>query len=380
MGKTVKGRRPVWARLAQVILAAFVVFLLNFFPLIFSFVGLAAGINYFMEKEKKNVAGRRFGLSDLRPIARGVVLGVFFGAGVMAPLRAIGLGFLWLTGSEELAEGFHIMSMGGFTEAWIGICGTALALIAGPALWARGFRLRSQIKNLPTSKARSAALGLAEFKGVAVPWSKGIGGQGDADEGAPGGAILSSDIQGENIREIRRRFYLEDETGRILVDPRKAEFWDGMGHFLWNPVRSIFLDKRYTVTIEGILTRVSRSLLPGDAVHLIGTVEENEEARGTAGADRLVVRPASGLPDTSFWREILFGREGTARGTDIHHVFFLTDVMEHDAAAVISRQMRVLLAWTAVWTAMSLPLAVIYREHLWAFDRLLRLLMSTVVG
>ena len=35
------------------------------------------------------------------------------------------------------------------------------------------------------------------------------------------------DEQALRITEMRSRFYLEDDSGEILVDPRKASFWDG---------------------------------------------------------------------------------------------------------------------------------------------------------
>jgi hypothetical protein len=52
------------------------------------------------------------------------------------------------------------------------------------------------------------------------------------------------------------RFYPEDESGRILVDPQGAEFWDGSGNFLWNPTRTDLTE----IKAAEVLTRGMKTL------------------------------------------------------------------------------------------------------------------------
>jgi hypothetical protein len=202
---------------------------------------------------------------------------------------------------------------------WLGGCGVAVCVIVALLASFRNLRVIRQIENLPTSKARSAALGPAEFRGVARPVST-----------PPTGPILWWDLR-QPGSEAFNRFYLEDDTGRILVDPKGAEFSHGGLRFLYS-VRSIMLTPRFE---NGELGLVSR-LMPGDPVYLLGSVEENRRASASAAdADWLVVRPSSDWVKPGLLQLLAPTTASEARGSDIHHVFFLSDTSEKTAADVV---------------------------------------------
>jgi hypothetical protein len=150
-------------------------------------------------------------------------------------------------------------------------------------------------------------------------------------------------------------FYLEDETGKILVDTTGAEFWDGSGNFLWSPIRSIYLEKRYTEEI--MPWKSTTHLLSGDPVYVIGYVDENKDAVPEApDSERLVIKPSAALEKTSIFKRLLFGEKNMERGSDIYHVFFLTDVTEHDAAELLFQSLKKLWILIFVWIVLSLSL------------------------
>jgi hypothetical protein len=173
--------------------------------------------------------------------------------------------------------------------------GTLIALGMIPFYFAfRAFQLRRRMEDTPTSKVRSMAIGLVELKGKVVA----------------GETVLSPytkkpcvfyDYRMERL-EVRRfyspsarrwittrewvlertasecrRFYLEDETGRVLVDPEGADV----------PEVSVYE--------EGNAPRRKHServVLPGSAVYVMGTAAERDDsADGTEGrAGRLLIR------------------------------------------------------------------------------------------
>ena len=151
------------------------------------------------------------------------------------------------------------------------------------------FRLKRRIEDTPTSKIRSMAIGLVEAKGTVVaretvrsPYTRK--------------PCVFYDYKLERL-EVRRvyspnarrwittkewvlvrlesdfrRFFLEDETGRVLVDPEDASV----------PETQVYE--------EGVAPRrrhTERLILPGSSVYLMGTAGENPEG-GDGG--RLMVR------------------------------------------------------------------------------------------
>ncbi len=109
----------------------------------------------------------------------------------------------------------------------------------GIVAWALPFfRLRRKIMNLPTSTVRAAAMGLAEFKGNAKAITPARSMFSKA-----GCAYCALNVRvGEGSRHRQyaqvyemksgSRFYLEDDTGRILVDPKGGHFSGGIQSFV----------------------------------------------------------------------------------------------------------------------------------------------------
>lgn len=191
-----------------------------------------------------------------------------------------------------------------------------------------------QIENLPRSKARSVALGLAELAGKARPL-----------EGAdPARPILrhAQERQGSGTvtRKEIRSFYLEDETGRILVDPNGADFplpietrtkEARRRRVFGTRVREILLTRRVTGNPATVFEAL---LLPGDDVYVIGTVARRGR-RAAFEQDRSegkVIRP----------------RGGRLGGFGFHDVFFLSDTAEIDAREYFQSGLRHAIA-TALW-------------------------------
>lgn len=228
---------------------------------------------------------------------------------------------------------------------WLGGWGLAMAVVGAYVSWFRNLRVARQIDNLPTSKVRAAALGLAEFRGVARTHREG------ADANAP--ILLSFEPHSTKTgqkREVLQPFYLEDDTGRIRVESSGAEFGHPSLIRFLEPIRFMYLTRHVEVGGAGVEQR----LMPGDPVFLIGSVEEAREAHSAAvDADRLVVRPSSDWVKPTLLQRLVPKTGRKVPGGDIHHVFFLSDTSER-AAADMMRE-TVWKTWKAavVWVAMS---------------------------
>lgn len=377
-----KSRIPAWHHGCALFLFSFVAIFLNMFTVMLPIVGALIGFFYFFywkrgtspEKFDPITFVRHFKVSDIGPFLRGIVFGAFMAAGIFAPFRAIVLGLLSISGLTGvdwiralLVEDWG-QKPGLYPEGLFGFCGILLGMIAGFSVWARGLRLRSQLRNLPTSTVGSVAIGLSELKGVAQPRQgeakdrKEETEKGEQRIGKTSPILLNNLYVYENEvkgKTICSRFYLDDGTGRILVDPRGIKFWDGRGNFLWQPFRIIYLAKR--ISEEVMPWRYRATLLPGDPVYVIGNVEENKEAPlDAADSERLVIRPRSGGEEPNLMKRILFGEKRKTTGKDIYNVFFLTDVTEADATALFTRGLKTVWIWMLVWVALSLTLAVAY--------------------
>lgn len=159
-------------------------------------------------------------------------------------------------------------------------------------------KIKHLIQNTPTSKIRSIAMGFAEICGRVIPLEKN--------------GVFLSPFSNQNcvyyrylIEEYRstgkssswvtikkgtenRLFYIQDETGRILVDPNKASidisksnvYDSAMGR---DPPQNVirFLE-RENIRFEGILFGINKRMRyteyiikPNDTLYVMGTVEDN---------------------------------------------------------------------------------------------------------
>ena len=183
----------------------------------------------------------------------------------------------------------------------------------------RKFLLMQKIKNTPTSKVRSAAVGLVELLGnvrlkeellspisrarcayhlVKCEWYK---------SGKHGGWRTFYTLTKGN------RFFLEDDTGRMLVDPAEAELalpadFTSTGHLsdkaLFGLLPQTQLDKKVLDFIEtdsavknafnsykGYQLRVSETYLAeGDQVYVLGNASPLEGSSSAVSHENLLIR------------------------------------------------------------------------------------------
>jgi hypothetical protein len=196
-------------------------------------------------------------------------------------------------------------------------------------------------------------------------------GEPDIPEGIPRERVLQAEERwtGNAIghRKMWRTFYLEDGTGRVLVDPRGIEFWDGQGSPYFKPLRKIHLADRVDRRFVNPLPEETRWLEDGDPVYVIGSVEMNPGApSGAVDAERLIIRPSSELRQPGLLERLVlpgFIAKKLVPGRRYHHLFYLSDRSEQDLATVTKKaELRVLL-WAMVWMGLSLTLAVRALSH-----------------
>lgn len=248
----------------------------------------------------------------------------FYIAGVLAVFRALCLfAYMLLPGipyhmpTEYLGD----ITMVSRFDLCVGAAGILVALITTflDTFWR--IRQARQVSNLATSKAGSAARGIAEFRGKAAS----IDGSSDP--------VISFTMPGEGKVEP---FYLLDDSGRILIDPRGSHFRFGRASSFGGRLNEIVLKKRMT---RPLLTRpLSAMLLSGDEFYVIGNVMRNPEVPpGTDGPDALVVKPLVEPGITNTFISILLGKTQIPAARDIQHVFFLSDGSEQEARRYIMK-------------------------------------------
>ncbi len=215
-------------------------------------------------------------------------------------------------------------------DVFVGIAGVVVVL--GSTMIDTFWRLRQvrQLENLPTSRATSAARGIAEFAGVARSVTE------------PGRPILYYESSAD---PIIRPFYLEDDSGRIKVDPCGAVFRCGRATSLTGRINEIVLTRRF---IPAQINRpMSMELRDGDPVYLIGNVM-------TAGNGERVVKPLVEPGVTDPFLRLMLGKTSLPPARDIQHVFFLSDTDESIARRHIIGGIKEIWAKGIVCVALSL--------------------------
>ncbi|GMQ74972.1 MAG: hypothetical protein BMS9Abin01_0215 [Gammaproteobacteria bacterium] len=135
-----------------------------------------------------------------------------------------------------------------------------------------------QIEVLPTAKIRSVAIGLAELTGKAVPL------KGQSTDEPIMRVWVESTGDGYTMRDKKDLFYLDDGTGRILVDPGGATI---------NAERGTFGIALHQAILKQFTKKKSfpeSRLMPGDTVHLVGSVQVNREGDAYEG-EKVIVKP-----------------------------------------------------------------------------------------
>lgn len=176
-----------------------------------------------------------------------------------------------------------------------------------------------QVRTLPRSKTRSAAIGLAEFEGTAR-------------------ATSADGYVSKSLSEAAQPFHLEDETGRILVDPRGATVRPRSGSGASLQVNEIE---------EGIRD--------GDRVYVIGNVQNREAYSPDAlDADRLVVRPLGQSLVSSPIGRLIFPDRHQVADRDAPNIFIVDKGHEHGVALRLRMALWDFCAMGAIYLAASL--------------------------
>lgn len=199
-----------------------------------------------------------------------------------------------------------------FTASFIGFFFGLVIFVKG-LLW---FRQKRLIENTPTSKIRSLAMGLVEIYGQVVPAGQILKGPFSGKECVYYKyAIEEYRQQGKSSRwvtvkkgEERTNFYLKDETGGVLVDPRGAgielskdyEFGSGWSK---DPPQSVldFLE-REGLKHEGFFgfNKQMRfreyDIAPGDRLYVMGTAGDNpfvEDSKAKEHVEDIMIQKGS---------------------------------------------------------------------------------------
>jgi hypothetical protein len=218
-----------------------------------------------------------------------------------APLRALLMAMLsffpeWMAKFNAMHSylfAWFVPIFGDLSAYWLdvswGLLGAGTIFLIALADSIRRNRLTRQIEVLPTSRVRSVAIGLVELKGKAVSlngrstkspiireWREFTGG-------------------GATTRRAINPFYLEDETGRILVDPAgvfiKAE----------NMYFSVGLHQAILTEFETEKKLPETRLMPGDTVYLVGNVQINQDPKLSKHGEIVVKPKKSSLLSMNFY-------------------------------------------------------------------------------
>lgn len=331
--------------LAPVIVMMLVV-ILPFMPLFFGlavFAGFIIGplkqlsARKGFDPEEKVISWPEYWSSTFRNI-------LAFGA-VSAVARLI----VWTTyGRASIGRSYGTFPFNPEVDYVVAGCGLLYALLSflqeGRWLYAQLLAVR----NLPTSKVASVAPGLAELRGI-VRMSPDRSKAPDPSRIAMTflwdivGTRQSRDgVELGSYDKKMSRFYLDDGTGSIQVDPDHPDV-ELRRPFI--SVLSNWFGNRY---FEIILTRhVERlswfrkkyELREGDQVHVVGNVEMDPHAPPDAsGPGRFVVRPRAEARSGA-GSILQFMAPGKQPSRSVHDIFIISDASESQAQALLRKNL-----------------------------------------
>ena len=261
-----------------------------------------------------------------------------------APLRALLVGLLSFhpPALDQFHEG-HAMLYGPLAwflgdlvayrvDLYWGLLATLVIFALALTDSVRRSMLVSQIRNLSTSRARSVAVGLAELSGRAVPVGK-------ATAKAP---IIRSWLKrtedGYAHETEVNPFYLDDGTGRILVDARGAKV-DEEKQAVTTAMHQVKLTQH-----EGKDGLPEGRLMPGDPVFVLGSVQINDDP-DSRDDDPVVIKP----------------KKSSLLRLDYYDLFFLGNGNEREQLAAFAESIR--RGWTGV--VMLLAITVWLSVNAW---------------
>lgn len=239
-----------------------------------------------------------------------------------APLRAILLAVLSFF-PESMAKFNDIHSVlyeqltavfGAMAPYWLdvywGVFSLATIFMIAFCSMIRRNRLLRQVEILPTATVRSVAVGLAELKGKAVPIKK-------RGAGPIMRSWLESTDDGVTSKTHAEPFYLDDGTGRILVDPQDVSINHDDDFF------GIDLHQAILKQLKKASGFPESRLMPGDTVYLVGTVQVNRD-RTTYENEDVVIKPQK-----SSWLSMNF-----------YDLFFVSNVSENALLAGFRKSVK----------------------------------------
>ncbi len=186
-------------------------------------------------------------------------------------------------------------------SAWLG---AAPFFLAGSGILLIGFyqwKKYQKIADISTSKVRAIAVGLVELSGKVVPiklvssplsktkcvYFKALHQIYQQDKSGKYWATVS-------VKESSSNFYLEDETGKVEVDPTSAEvdiIIDGAAKT--EATGSKYISKSYTYPLKSIVVvnyrDVEFRLDPGDSIYLMGTAKIRPGVKSAKNEDNLII-------------------------------------------------------------------------------------------
>jgi hypothetical protein len=172
-----------------------------------------------------------------------------------------------------------------------------------------------QVRTLPRSRARSAAVGLGEFEGIA----RAAGADRDITKSGAKTALP---------------FYLDDGSGRILVDPQGAA-----------------VRERMLAGASMQLNEIEEGIRDGDRVYVIGNVQTRDSiAHDALESERLVIKPLKQRLVASPVGRLLFPERHQPADRDAPNIFIVDKGSEHG----VTLRLRLVLWDYCVYAAIYL--------------------------
>jgi hypothetical protein len=223
-----------------------------------------------------------------------------------------------------------------------GLCGCYYGAMGLAREWRWGLPQLQNIRNLPTAKATSAALGLVELRGTA----RATGG----DPILYFKREVLVDEKFDVFAESLYPFDLEDASGRVRVDP------SGVPLTIYFPFLSLFTSLLGGRPFFAVLRRRIKHgwwpnreffLCDGDPVYVLGTIEIERDSK--TGQEYRVVRPPSEARHHESVIDSLMSPFRFRTRRSWQDVFVIADTEEAVASKLLARRFRFRVFWSLFW-------------------------------
>ena len=254
------------------------------------------------------------------------------------------------------------------------VCGIVFGIWIVAGVTTLTGRLTRLMDGTSTSMIKNARPGMREFIGVAKhideeSLRKTVTSNDELENFRFAGDIepillwKKTETSGKDHSEtIINRFYIEDNSGKILVDPEGAEFL-GPGDIGPRQSLSMIILARRVQTEEIEPEKINKittaALLPGDPVYLIGPVVNNSNAvKGASGPERLIMKPSLKKEKAGFISRLFFNMDKHIASRDPRNMFVLSDTAELNVKKIISRNTLYAGLFSLIWLIPSSALIV----------------------